>query len=404
MRVLYLAHRIPDAPTKGDKIRSYHQIRALSERHEVHVFCLDDEPETPKTPSWREAVAACHVVPLYTGAARWRTVGALLSGRSLSAAHFAVPTLQRALAEALHGTTFDVAVVYSGAMDPLLAGFHPRVLDLVDVDSAKFQDYHRQRTVRGPKRMLFGVEGQRLANLERTAAADADLTLVCTEAEARTLRGFAAPRRLEVLGNGVDVEAFSFGAQAPRAPTQILFVGALDYQANVDAVQYLVRELLPRIQARVPNASVALVGRQPTDAVRALAGPHVALHANVDSVVPFVHGATLALLPFRVARGIQNKALEALAGGLPLVVSDSCAEGLAGEPGRDYLAAGDTDGLVHHAVSILEDPDLRRTLAQAGRALVEREYAWDAVLERFVTRVEEVAAAPVGSAAAGAAR
>ncbi|MBM4014783.1 MAG: glycosyltransferase [Planctomycetes bacterium] len=400
MRLLYLAHRVPDRPTKGDKIRAFHQLRALAARHEVHLFALSDEADIDPAPAWADEVASATVVPLGRWGARWRTGRALLAGGALTAAHFAAPELRARLAAAARDRPFDAAVVYSGAVDPLLEGRRPRVLDLVDVDSEKFRLYAERGTVTGPRRIACRIEARRLAALERHAVADADLTLVCTEDEAASLRAIAQPRRLEVVRNGVDLAAFPFGPAVARAPAELLFVGALDYQANVDAASALVLDLLPRVQARCPQAKAVLVGRAPTAAVRALAErPGVELAADVESVVPFLQRATLAVLPFRIARGIQNKALEALAAGLPLVATTESAKGLDGVAGRDFVVADGFAALAQAVVELLQSPAKRAALADAGRRLVERSAGWDAILARFVALVEEVAAR--GPAAAG---
>jgi sugar transferase (PEP-CTERM/EpsH1 system associated) len=400
MRLLFVAHRVPDRPDKGDKIRAWHELRALASRHEVHLFAPDDgTTASAAKPEWASEVASSTVVPLRGGTLR--ALRAAVGGGALTAAHFAEPSLQRAIAGAIASRRFDAAVVYSGAVDPLVRGFRPRVLDLVDVDSEKFRLYAERGSVRGAKRLACSLEWRRLRALEKTASEEADATVLCTEDEARTLKSFATPRRLEVIGNGVDLERFR-PAAAPRAAAEILFVGALDYQANVDACVHLVRDLLPRIRREVPAATATLVGSAPTEAVRALASePGVSLHANVPSVAPFLQRATLALLPLRIARGIQNKALEALASGLPLVASRETAKGLEGREGREWLAGGDADELARAAVRVLTDGELRVRLARDGRALAESRYGWPALLEKFVALVEEVGSAR-SRAAAGA--
>jgi sugar transferase (PEP-CTERM/EpsH1 system associated) len=402
MRVAFVAHRVPDRPSKGDKIRSWHELRALAQRHEVHLFALDDAPRsTSVRPEWADAVASAAIEPITGLAPRLRMLRAALSGGALTPAFFAAPRLARALLAALSTRRFDVAVVFSGAVDPLLRGFRPRVLDLVDVDSEKFRLYRERGTVRGLRALACGLEAGRLRALEKRSSEEADLTLVSTQAEASTLRGFAEPRRLEVLGNGVDVQAFPFAPPASRARDELLFVGALDYPANVDACVRLARDLLPRIRREIPGARLTLVGSSPTAAVRALAAtPGVSLHADVPCVLPFVERATLALLPLRVARGVQNKALEALASGLPVVASRETTKGLEGEEGRHWLAGETEEELSRLAVAALRDPGLRERLALHGRALVEQCYAWPALLGRFVDLVEEVASGPKSRAAA----
>jgi glycosyltransferase involved in cell wall biosynthesis len=276
-------------------------------------------------------------------------------------------------------------------MDPLVAGFRPRVLDLVDVDSAKFLDYTAVRAARPPARWVFGIEGRRLRSLESRAVAEADATVLCTAREGELLESFARPRRLEIIGNGVDLDAFPFAGREGRRSAEILFVGAMDYQANVDAVVHLARDLLPRIRARQGAAELTIVGRKPAAEVLALGkDPAVNVVPDVPSVVPYLHRARVSLLPFRVARGIQNKALESLAAGLPVVMSAATAGGLDGVAGRDYLVGESPEELADRTLEVLADAELHDRLARAGRDLVEQRYAWSAVLDRFLGLVEEV--------------
>jgi sugar transferase (PEP-CTERM/EpsH1 system associated) len=408
VRLLFLAHRVPDRPAKGDKIRAWHELRALASRHEVHLFALDDDPAGASArPEWAGEVASATIVPLRRLPARLRALRALAGGDALTAAHFAAPALRRALSESRARAPFDAAFVYSGAMAPLAEDVAPRVVDLVDVDSEKFRLYAERGTVGGVRRLACKLEAKRLRALEKRASEGAAATIVCTDEEAATLRGFASPRRLEVLGNGVDLDAFPFaasGAGSPRARDELLFVGALDYEANVDACTRLVRDVLPRIRRELPGARATLVGSRPTAAVRALARePGVELHADVPAVQPFLQRATLALLPFSIARGVQNKALEALSSGLPLVAAREVTKGLHGTEGRDWLAGGDADELAREALRALRDAELREKLARAGRALVESRYAWKPLLDRLLSIVESAAAsarAPVPAAGA----
>jgi sugar transferase (PEP-CTERM/EpsH1 system associated) len=394
MRILFLAHRVPDRPVKGDKIRAYHEVRALAAKHEVHVFAASDDG-SDGAPEWRSEVARLFVAPVRAGASRLRALWAVAAGGALTAAHFAEPALRRALAEACRATPFDAAVVYSGAMAPLLErAARPApsatIVDFVDVDSEKFRLYAEQGTVGGVRRVACALEAKRLRKVETRAAERSAACVVCTEDEAATLRAFCRPRRLEVVENGVDLAAFPFAPATGRAAAELLFVGALDYAANVDACTRLVRDLLPRVRREVPAATVALVGSRPVAAIRELARLEgVALHADVPAVQPFLARATLVVLPFRVARGVQNKALEALASGAPLVVSGAIAKGLAGRDGETWLAAADDAGLAERAVALLRDAPRRARQAERGRALAEERLGWAPHLARFVALVEE---------------
>jgi len=392
LRILYVTHRLPDAPNKGEKIRSYHQLLHLCARHEVHVVALEDgATRRREQPAWRERAASLQVFPLSATGARLRSLRAAAFGGSLTSAHFADPKLLAAILSAKETVRPDLVIVYSGAMDPFVGGFRPRVLDLVDVDSVKFTDYCRERIVRGPRRLACRIEGARLQRLERRATEDASLTLVCTDLEADLLRRFARPRRLEVVGNGVDLDLFRFRGR-PRADEEILFVGALDYPPNSDAAHILATEILPRVRRHFPRARVTLVGHRPTPAVLGLRRAGIEVVADAPEILSYLHRATLSVQPLRLARGIQNKALEALAAGLPLVLSEGPARALGGNPGEHFLVGRDLEELASHTVRLLQEPARRDVLAQAGRSFVEQRYSWRKILERFGILIQEAVA------------
>jgi glycosyltransferase involved in cell wall biosynthesis len=198
--------------------------------------------------------------------------------------------------------------------------------------------------------------------------------LVVAESERTAL---AASERVRVVPNGVDGAAFAY-ADDGRPPARLVFAGNLGYFPNVDAAAFLVEDIFPRVRAAVPAAELRLVGARPSRAVRALtAAPRVALAASVPRMAPEVAGATVAVVPLRAGSGMQNKVLEAMAVGTPVVATPRAVAGLAVRPGEHLLVADDADGLARAAVELLRDPALARRLARAARALVEGRYRWE---------------------------
>jgi sugar transferase (PEP-CTERM/EpsH1 system associated) len=383
--VLYLVHRVPYPPDKGDRIRAFHLVRFLSGLVNVHLACLADEPVS------REALLALGrlcarvaIVP-HRGLARWlRGLGSLLRGCTVTEGVFSSPALRRVLRGWARETHFHAALASASSMVPYLRVPElkgvPAVVDLVDVDSEKWLDYAAES--RGPAAWLYRVEGRRLRRLERELPRWARAVTLVSEAEAALYRRFAAPGAVLAVTNGVDLHYFH---PMPAADEQgCVFVGALDYRPNVEGAVWFCREVWPELRRRDPQARLVLVGRRPVPAVRRLAElPGVEVAGTVPDVRPFVARAAVVVVPLRLARGVQNKVLEALAMGKSTVVSPQALEGLAAKPGAEVVVASTPQEWVAAVAALLADPQRRQALGAAGRRYVERHHEWDHCLEPF---------------------
>ncbi len=388
--LLYLTHRIPYPPNKGDKVRSFNILRQLARTHRVWLGTFVDHPDDhqhiPALAQW--CVQTC-VIPIEPGIRRVASLRGLLRGEALSLPYYRSPRLtdwvERAVAE--HGITR--AVAFSGPMAQYLGvpGLARRVVDFCDVDSAKWTQYAAEH--RWPMSWLYRREGERLLAFEREAAAQVDASLFVTEAEA-ALFCRAAPEatpRVGVMQNGVDADFFSpaNAGESPYPPggPVIVFSGAMDYWPNVDAVTWFATELLPRIRQAVPEVRFCIVGMNPAPAVQALAGEGVVVTGTVPDVRPYIAHADVVVAPLRIARGIQNKVLEAMAMARPVVVSADSATGLAARPGQDFEIARDGDDTVRHVVALLADPARRSAMGTAARTCVVDHYSWQAHLAQL---------------------
>lgn len=390
MKLLYLVHRTPYPPNRGDRIRSYHLLRFLAARHDVWLACLSDEP-TPDDhlavlEAWCERVAVVRL----GGASRWlRAAKSLAYGRSASEGLFASTRLKSIIDEWARETSFDAAVAFCSSMAPYLRARSlkdvPAIVDLVDVDSEKWRDY--AKTARFGKRQLFALEGRRVGTLEREAALRAAALATVSEAEASLCREDCAPTPVYGISNGVDLDYF--GAVPPLSEQsadlqECVFVGALDYRANVDGLVWFCREVWPVLRRRHPKATFTAVGRKPAPAVRRLAElPGVSIAADVPDVRPYLARATAVLAPLRVARGIQNKVLEAMAARRPVIASSGALEGIDLEIGRHALRADSPDEWVAALSRLFIDSHLQIDLAAAGRDFVEAHHSWKSRLKPF---------------------
>lgn len=395
MNILYLAHRIPYPPDKGDKIRSFHQIRYLAERHKIALICfVDDRRDLGHADRLREFCASVDVSFRSPRAARLEGLKGLFDGRAISVAAFDSAELRRAVGARLPAA--DVVVAFSSVMAQYIptASSIPRLMDFVDVDSDKWRLYAERR--RGPLAWIYRREADRLGSYESAVARVWDHSLFVSEREARILRNRVPDRPFTVLQNGVDLAYFNPRrspelGEADKGSHRIVFTGVMDYFPNTDGVCHFAQAILPLVQARVPGARFVVVGRNPTSSVRALARlPGIEVTGTVPDVRPYLASAEVAVAPLRIARGLQNKILESMAMALPVVGTKAAFEGLDQAEGSGGFVADDPEAFAEHLVALLQDPALRREAGERARLYVERHHRWPdhgAALEAILSKL-----------------
>ena len=340
MKVLFLVTRLPVPPWRGDQVRAYHHLRQLAPRHDITCCALVTRPPPDGLRAVVEALGVrLEVVPLGTLGALPALARALLGdSRPLQVLLYLRQGACRRVAELLRAGRFDVVHAQLVRTAPYLPedDRSPVVLDLIDALSANLAGRARR---------------------ERDALCGGE--------------------RIAVVANGVDTEAFAF-RDGPRPAARVVFAGNLGYFPNVDAARWLVADIFPWIRATLPEAEVHQVGARPARAVRALVRtPGVTLAAAVPDMAPELAAATVALVPMRAGTGLQNKVLEAMAVGTPVVATPSVAAALDVTPGTHLMVAGDAAELAAATVALLRDPARARAMATAARGLVERRYRWD---------------------------
>jgi len=385
MKLLYLVHRIPFPPNKGDKVRSYHLLKHLAGRHEVHLGTFIDDPDDePHLPRVRALCAGPNAARLTPRIAKLASLRGLLTGEALSLPYYRDAGLQAWVRETAPRVGFDAVVVFSGVMAQYVPNGLRHMVDFVDVDSAKWRDYAPEHS--WPLSWLYRREGERLLDFERDAAATVDASLFVTEAEAALFRR-AAPAlasRVGVMQNGVDADFFSpanAGASPyPSGGPVLAFSGAMDYWPNIDAVTWFANEILPAIRRVVPDVRFWIVGMNPAPAVQALAGEDVVVSGTVPDVRPYLAHADLVVAPLRIARGIQNKVLEAMAMARPVVAARACVEAIEAREGHELLAAESAEDYAQAVSNLLQQAEHAAAVGAAGRQRVLDAYSWDARL------------------------
>jgi len=389
-RLLFLAHRIPYPPNKGEKIRAWHMLEHLARGWTVDLGCLMDDPtDAEHLPVLRTCCAEVHAAPVTRGGRIARTLLGTRPGQPLSLTWFHEPGLARWVRSGLGAQRYEAVVVYSSAMAayvPPGPGGPLRILDMVDVDSEKWRAY--AAVASGPKRLVWAREARTLLAFERRAAAQFDRTLLVSAQEARTFAALApeVASRIDWVENGVDVARFDPGYDWPdpftAAASALVFTGTMDYRPNIEAVSFFATEVMPRLASLSPAPHFYIVGANPAPAVRALAElPRVHVTGSVPDVRPYLAHAAVAVAPLRIARGIQNKVLEAMAMGRPVVASPEAHEGVRAIAGRDLLVADGAEAMAAAVGRVLAGD--MPALGAAGRAAMLAGHDWQATLARL---------------------
>ncbi len=394
--LLFISHCMPWPPNKGEKIRAWNILRHLSSKFHVHAGCVVDDPAAMShLPRVLDICASAGAFPIDKARQKIRALLHARPGKPLMPDFYHAPALQAWVDDTASRVRIDAVYIYTVAMFPYAAGFAgvPRILDAVDIDSEKWAEYALKS--RTPMRAVWAREARTLLAFERRAAAACDRTLFVSEPEAARFSALApeVAGRVTAVENGVDLDRFSPAAvfASPFEPSAktLVFTGTMDYWPNADAVTHFARDIMPPLTARLPGVQFWIVGANPGEEVRALASlPGVHVTGRVEDVRPYVAHASSIVCPLRLARGIQNKVLEGMAMGRPVVASPAAFEGVRAEPGRDLLVADGVPAWVEALSDVLEGR--RADLGGAARLAMERFYGWGAVLSVLDSVVDEV--------------
>ncbi len=384
LRILYLAHRIPYPPNKGDKIRSYHQLSYLAERHEVWcAFFVDDPKDMQYLPAMRWLCKEVHAVASSRRRLMVRGAVGMVLGRSMTASAYADRAFARGVRSWCEKIDFDAAVFFSSGMARYreMVRARRKVLDFCDWDSLKWRAYAEMAAV--PMRWLYRVEADRLGRAERRWIEEFDACTVVTDREREALGDVGLRSRVHVVGNGVDSVDSHFAGGEKDGP-RVGFVGQMDYGPNVEAVTWFAEHVWPAVRREVPGAEFRIVGRSPTRRVRALGGlAGIRVTGEVADPAEHVAGFDVSVAPMRVGRGVQNKVLESMAAGRPVVLTSAAAEGIDAVDGDHFVVRDDPRTMTKDLVSLLRDPSAGRELGLAGKRHVAERYSWDREMGKF---------------------
>ena len=384
-KLLYLVHRMPYPPNKGDKVRSYHLLKHLQQNHQVFLGTFIDDPDDEQyLPTLKHLCPDQCVVRLNPRLAKLRSLTGLLSNEALTLGYYRSAGLRHWVNQVMQDHRIDATVVFSSAMAQYAPPHVPTLVDFVDVDSAKWTQYAAARP--WPLSWLYRREGERLLAFERSVAASAQSSFFVTPNEAELFKSLApecAPR-VSAIKNGVDSDFFTPDGSRPTpfaaGEQALVFTGAMDYWPNVDGVAWFVADMLPQMLQQWPKLRFYIVGRSPAPQVLALACDRVVVTGTVPDVRPYLQHAAAVVAPLRVARGIQNKILEAMAMAHPVVTVPSCADAIGAEEAQGVIRADDAAGFIQALGHLLGQPERSRALGLAARQCVLDNYSWQAHL------------------------
>jgi polysaccharide biosynthesis protein PslH len=385
MKILFVCHRVPYPPKRGGKIRPFNIIRHLGERgHQVTVASLArSEREREEASDLQKHCARTLVEVIPNAVAYPRMLAWLATTRPSSFGYFYSPRLARRINDEMRGGNYDLVFVHCSSVAHYVSSLTAplKVLDFGDMDSQKWREYSRYRAF--PLSVGYGLEAVKLERTERLLAKQFDLCTCTTAAELQSLRDLTTDTPSDWFPNGVDAEAFR-PVQGEYDPNLMVFVGRMDYFPNQQAVIGFCRDVLPKLRARRAAIRFQIVGADPPAQIRALQSlPGVSVTGSVPDVRPFVTKAALTVAPLEIARGTQNKILESMAMGVPVVCSRQAGGGVDAVPGDHLLTADSADAYVAAIMSLVEFPSKRSNLAAAGRARVLSNHSWASSMRRL---------------------
>lgn len=389
--ILYLVHRIPFPPNKGDKVRSFNLLKYLSSQHRVYLGTFVDDPldwqYVPKVEEFCEETFFSEIKPFRS---KLKSISAFFDGSPLTVKYYRDARFKRWVNDLVAQKKIDKIVIFSSAMSQYVDDVVNLdiLVDFVDVDSLKWSEYASKRIF--PMSFIYQRESDKLLKYERFIAKRSKQSFFVTDNESELFKKLApeSAALVSTINNGVDSEYFSVdqNRQSPYPSVNdhyLVFTGAMDYWPNIDAVVWFATDVFPRLRNLRKNLYFYIVGRNPSAQVLALASDSVIVTGEVPDVRPYLQFSSVVVAPLRVARGIQNKILEAMAMERPVVASAACVGAMDVDAGQDILSASGVDDFLEKIDDLLNSSTYAKSIGHAGRCKVLEKYSWNAHLSKI---------------------
>ncbi len=396
--ILFLVHRIPYPPNKGDKIRSFNILKMLSQHYRVYLATFVDEPEDQiyvnELSNWCEGAIALNQNKTI---AKLKGLSGFLTNQAISIPYYSNRKLKKWIKNTIEAESIERCLVFSGVMAQFLnentSLLRSTVIDFVDVDSDKWHQYAENKS--GVKRWFYRRESRLLSKFEHEYSLKSAFSTFVSEDEANVfINSISSPPKQKVKGirNGVDTDFFdaknSYSSSVEIKKKSVVFTGAMDYWANIDAVIWFSKKVWPVVLEKLPDATFYIVGSRPSVEVCNLTGKNnTVVTGRVEDVRPFIANANLSVAPLRIARGIQNKVLEALSMSRPIVLTSMAAEGISHESTDGYWIEDDAKEMANKVLNVLKNESISEF--PEHRAFVQSEFSWDSEMRKLADLIEQ---------------
>ena len=401
-KILFICHRIPFPPNKGDKIRTYNEVKYFSKTYNIDIISFADDPKDLKYTS--DLKAYCRHIYIYPLAPLFGKLKGLLKlilGGSISEGYFYDKKACKKVSDLLKQKDYHTIFCFSSPMaeyvfknlsDIEQKTTRPKlIMDFCDVDSDKWKQYSEKSTF--PMNFVYQKESERLLKYEKKINKIFDASIFVSDNEAKLFKQLV-PKAENVISisNGVDFNYFSHSPEIntkQESSSIIMFAGAMDYYANIEGVTWFCKKIFPKIRAMLPATRFLIVGSNPTPAVKELAHiKNVEVTGFVEDIRPYYKKAAVCAIPLRIARGVQNKVLEAMAMGKPVVSTSVALDGIQAENGKHIIKTDDPEKFAQAIINLMDDPSLSITYGKAARKFVEKKFSWDSCLKKLDTIIE----------------
>lgn len=378
MNILFVCHKFPYPPNKGEKIRSYNIIKYLGKRHKVFLYTLYTEKR--ELTGLDELKKHCYSTGPYRinrFLSYLRAALYLFSAYPFTFGFFFSSRMKRDIKRCISRDSIDIVFASSSSTAQYIWNIKnkKKMIDFIDVDSLKWENY--AKVAHGPLKFIYSMEAGRLRAWEDRINRDFDVSIVTTEKERSNLEAVSAggKDKIRVLENAVNSGYFSYreGLFDRKA---VIFTGQMDYQPNIDTVTYFFSAILPLIKKRYPDLPFYIVGRNPDPSIRRICKDAV-ITEEVEDIRVYLNKASIFVAPFRIAHGVQNKILEAMAFGLPVVASKQAAQGLHAAPQRDVVVADDPQDFAEKVIELLDNREKFESMARNARTYIEEYHNWE---------------------------
>ncbi|WP_414828127.1 TIGR03087 family PEP-CTERM/XrtA system glycosyltransferase [Alteromonas sp. H39] len=399
-RILFISQRVPFPANKGEKIRTFHQIETLRNKgFEVTIAFLSESSEDDNYGKALSEALNCNVYTHHFSLPRpLRLASAFFRGTSLSEQQFSSAHLKKWLHQHLDDYQYDAVLITASSLLPYLECINNKLkgtdklptllVDFMDVDSDKWRQYAQHS--KGPMRYLYQREASYVAKLEKDCITLCNEAYLIAEAEVDVFnRTVMSSEKLKVMGNGLDSDTFTPASEEKDYSLPILlFTGVMDYKPNVDAVRWFIRDVWPVVKEALPNAEFIIGGMNPVDEIKNLNGKNgIEVTGFVDDIMPYFHKATMFVAPFQIARGVQNKVLQAFSCALPVVTTPMGAEGIHCTNNEDVIIADSASSFAQAVIAMARDKEKSAAIGAAARELIVQHYSWQSRVAPLINKL-----------------